>query len=98
MGKEDVIAKLRVDKSLLGEFSIKALYLFGSVVRGEENQESDIDILVEFDPEAHVGLFKFGRLQRRLSEIVGRTVDLTTPEALHPALRGRILEKAVHAA
>jgi predicted nucleotidyltransferase len=59
--------------------------------------QSDVDILVEFDPGANVGLFAFARLQRCLQDLLGRQVDLATPKALHKALKKRILEEAVHA-
>jgi len=98
MDVQDVVEKLRSHKEVMHEFSISLLSVFGSVVRGESEPESDVDILVEFLPDAHIGLFQFARLQRKLSEIIGRPVDLTTPDALHPAMRDRILREAVHAA
>jgi len=97
MTVQETIARLSSEKQLLQQFSVKALYLFGSIVRGQDHPGSDIDILVEFEPDARVGLFTFSRLQRRLSEILGRPVDLVTPDALHKALKDRILEEAVHA-
>ncbi len=97
MTVQETVARLSSEKQLLRQFSVKALYLFGSVVRGEDRPGSDIDVLVEFEPDARVGLFTFARLQRRLSEILGRPVDLVTPDALHKALKDRIQEEAVHA-
>ena len=97
MTAQETIARLSSEKHILQQFSVKALYLFGSVVRGEDRPGSDIDVLVEFEPDARVGLFTFARLKRRLSEILGRPVDLVTPDALHKALKDRILEEAVHA-
>jgi len=67
-------------------------------VRGDEKQTSDVDLLVEFEPDAHIGLFAFSRLQRMLSEMLGCEVDLATPEALHKSMKGRIMEEAVRAA
>ncbi|MBA3966751.1 MAG: nucleotidyltransferase domain-containing protein, partial [Nitrospirales bacterium] len=58
----------------------------------------DVDILVDFERDADVGLFTFARLQRKLSQILGRPVDLVTPDAPHPVLKDRILEEAVRAA
>lgn len=89
---------LKQHRTLLKEYNVKALYLFGSVVRGEERPGSDVDILVEFQPNAPVGLFGLSRLQRRLAEILGRPVDLTTPDALHKALKDRIIKESVRAA
>ena len=91
-------ALLQKNREMLIDHHVKALYLFGSVARGEEKPDSDVDILVEFQPEARIGLFSLVRLQRRLSEILGRPVDLTTPEALHEALKDRIMKEAVRAA
>ena len=98
MHKEQVIDLLKKNITNLREFHVKALYLFGSVVRGDQKQTSDIDILVEFENDAHVGLFGFSRLQRTLSELLGCKVDLVTPEALHKEMKGRIMEEAVRAA
>ena len=83
---------------MLKDYHVRALYLFGSVVRGEDRPGSDVDILVEFLPDARIGLFGLARLQRRLSEILSRPVDLTTPDALHKALKDRILKESVRAA
>jgi predicted nucleotidyltransferase len=89
---------LKENRTLLKDYNVKALYLFGSVVRGEDTPGSDVDILVEFHPDAHVGLFGLSRLQRRLAEILGRPVDLTTPDALHEALKDRIIKESIRAA
>ncbi len=91
-------ALLQENHEVLKDHHVKALYLFGSVVRGEDKPGSDVDILVEFQPKARVGLFGLARLQRQLSEILGRPVDLTTPDALHKALKDRIIKEAVRAA
>ena len=98
MKSSEYIALLQQNPAVLKEHYIKSLYLFGSVVRGEDKPGSDVDILVEFQPDARVGLFGLSRLQRRLSEILGRPVDLTTPDALHKALKDRIIKEAVRAA
>lgn len=89
---------LQKNRAILSDHSVKALYLFGSVVRGEDKPGSDVDVLVEFEPEAHIGLFGMVRLQRDLSEILGRPVDLVTPDALHETMKDRILKEAVRAA
>lgn len=98
MNKEQVITTLKKNSGLLLDFHVKALYLFGSVVRGDEKQTSDVDLLVEFEPDAQIGLFEFSRLQRMLSGLLGGEVDLATPDSLHKALKGKIMEEAVRAA
>ena len=94
--REVVLRILRERRSALKEMGVARLALFGSIARGEAAPESDIDLLVEFDRP--VGLFHFVRVKRFLEEQLGRQVDLVTPDALHPALRGRILAEALHAA
>ena len=72
---------------------IRRLALFGSVLRDDFTDESDIDILVEFEPEHMPGL-EFFTLQRELSEILGRQVDLNTPGFLSPYFRDEVLAEA----
>lgn len=95
MLKESPIAILNRHRAELSALGVKSLKLFGSVVRGEDRPESDIDILVEFSRP--VGLLAFVRLKQRLTELLGRPVDLVTPEALKPALRDGILHEAQNA-
>ena len=79
-------------------YSVKRIAVFGSVARDEANQGSDLDLLVEFEPGARIGLFEFVRLKRALSEIVGCEADLVTAEALRVEMRDQILREAVYAA
>ena len=97
MNPENVIEILRNNRHVLAHFHVRSMSVFGSVARGEAGPDSDIDILVEFEPDAHIGLFAFARLQRYLQEILGRDVDLATPQALHKEMKKDILEEAVHA-
>ena len=63
---------------------IKKAWIFGSFSRGEETEESDIDIMVSFLPNAKVGLFKFFDIKEELEVILGRQVDLVTESSLLP--------------
>ena len=98
MDAADVTRALLAHREVLQQFAVRELRLFGSTLRGEAGDTSDIDLLVDYDPAARVGLFAFVRLQRRLTELLGRRVDLATPDALHPALREGILREAVRVA
>ena len=75
-------------------YGVESLAVFGSVVRDTAGPESDVDVLVRFHGEPP-GLFGFIRLERRLSEIVGRPVDLVMETALKPRLREKILAEAI---
>lgn len=70
---------------LRNAYRVSRLGIFGSFARGEANELSDVDILVEFSDS--VDLFHFIRLQCHLSGILGRKVDLVTPEALKPEIK-----------
>jgi len=83
---------------LASEFAVSSLALFGSIARNESSPESDVDILVEFQPDAHAGLFDLVRLQHRLEAIFGTRVDLVMRDALKPQIREQILAEAVGAA
>jgi predicted nucleotidyltransferase len=61
---------------------IRKLSVFGSAIRGELGPQSNIDLLVEFEPDHIPGLFSVGRMEMGLSETLGRKVDLRTPEDL----------------
>ena len=98
MNPPDIRRALAAHRDLLQRFGVRELRLFGSAARWEAVEASDLDFLVEYDRTAPVGLFEFVRLQRALSELLGRPVDLATPEALHPALREQILQEAVRVA
>lgn len=72
---------------------IRRLALFGSVLRDDFGPESDVDVLVEFE-EGHVPGLRFFRLQRELSNLLGRQVDLHTPRSLSPYFRDQVLTEA----
>jgi len=68
--------------------------LFGSAATGELRPDSDLDLLVEFEPGRPVGL-RFITIQDELSDLFGREGDLNTPDFLSPRFRGRALDEAV---
>ncbi len=74
---------------------IRRLAVFGSVLRADFSPDSDIDILVEFEPGHIPGLFGMARLERELSALLGgRKVDLRTPEDLSRYFRQQVMEEA----
>jgi predicted nucleotidyltransferase len=72
---------------------IRRLALFGSVLRGDLGPDSDIDVLVEFDPD-HIPGLAFFAMQRELSQILGHEVDLNTPQFLSPYFRQQVQDEA----
>ena len=87
-------AKIEVPKARIAEYCqrhhIRKLSLFGSVLRNDFRANSDVDVLVEFEPGFVPGL-KFFALESELSEILGRKVDLNTPGFLSKYVRDRAL-------
>ena len=73
---------------------MKSIGVFGSYIRGEEKEKSDLDILVEF--EEPVSLLKFIELENYLSDSIGVKVDLVMKSALKPRIGKRILEEVVN--
>jgi hypothetical protein len=91
-------AQTGADRARLAAFCrqhhIRRLALFGSVLRPDFGPESDVDVLVEFEPGHVPGLLGMARLERELSAIYGRKVDLRTPEDLSRYFRQRVMEEA----
>jgi uncharacterized protein len=79
---------------LCSQYGVKQLSLFGSALTDSFGPASDIDLLVEFDPKATVGLLKLLRLERELSELTGRKVDLVPKNGLRPKIRDTVLSSA----
>ena len=95
MDSRTVIQLLAQHRGDLARFGVKDLALFGSTARGTAAENSDIDMLVEFDRP--IGLFEFLKLKAFLEELFARPVDLVTADALKPQLRERILRESVRA-
>ena len=80
---------------LKSDFSVDTLELFGSYVRGEQTEKSDLDILVTFREPNDVDLFKFIELRLLLKDELGVDVDLIEKDTIKPRIRDRILEEAI---
>ena len=88
----DVQRILRVHKEELRErYGVKRIGIFGSYSRGEQKEDSDVDILVEF--EKPIGLIDFIRLQEYLESLLGVKVDLVTKGALKKRIKERVLQE-----
>ena len=74
---------------------IRRLSLFGSVLRADFTSESDVDMLVEFEPGSGITYLDMVDIHDALTELIGRPVDLLTPAALSPYFRQQVLDAAV---
>jgi len=82
-------------ESFCRHYQVRRLALFGSVIRGDFRPDSDVDVLVSFDPAARVSFMTLGKMKRELSLIFRRSVDLVPQEGLKPTIRNEILDSAV---
>ena len=94
-----MVAQVEVYKEQIASFCrerhIRRLAIFGSALRPDFQPDSDIDVLVEFEPDHIPGLFGIARMERELSALLGgRKVDLRTPEDLSRYFRQGVLEEA----
>ena len=71
--------------------------VFGSVARGEARADSDIDVMVELDPDRPLGIFDYARLKLYINELLNGASDVVNRRTLKPLLRDSILRDAVHA-
>ncbi len=89
---------LEIPKNKIAEFCrkhhIRKLAVFGSALRGDFRPDSDVDVLVEFEPQYPVGLLRLSSLEYELSELLGRKVDLNTPGFLSRYFRDQVLQEA----
>lgn len=93
--RDKILETLRENLPFLrSDFKVAQIGLFGSVVRGQESEASDIDLLVEFSEP--IGLFRFVELEEFLSRLLGAKVDLVAKSALKPVIKADILRESVY--
>lgn len=91
-------ARISLDHEALADFCrrnrIRWLALFGSALRDDFDDESDVDFLFDLVPGQRMGLFKLAGIERELSELIGCKADLRFPDELSPYFRQRVLAEA----
>ena len=96
MRRRTVISRIRKHRAQLEKLGVESLSLFGSVARGEERSDSDVDILVEFKSRATLDRYMDTKFY--LEDLLGRKVDLVTPKAIKPRMKPYIMQDLVHVA
>lgn len=92
---DEIRQSLSTQKSILQKkYKINRLGIFGSYVRGEQKQESDLDVLIDY--EEVPSLITLIEIENHLSELLGVKVDLVTRKGIKPQLRSYILEEVVY--
>lgn len=95
MTRDQAIAEITVSAAALRARGVKAAYLFGSTARGEARPDSDLDVFIDVAADAKFSLLDLAGVHRVLNESIGRKVDVTTRESLHPKLRSEIERDAL---
>jgi len=89
---------LKIPRDVIAVFCeqnhIRKLALFGSALREDFRPDSDVDLLVEFEPNARVGLIRLAGMELDLGELLGRKVDLRTPKDLSRHFRDEVVQQA----
>jgi uncharacterized protein len=92
------IGPVQVDEERLAglcrQYHVQELSLFGSMARGDNRPDSDIDILVLFQPDARIGLIAYADLMFALASLMGRKVDLVDKLGLKPLIREEVLQQS----
>lgn len=85
---------LKIDQSKLEEmcrkYQVEFLGVFGSVARGQQRPESDVDLLIRFSPDAKVGFFKLYDIEQDFSQLFNRPIDLVPEGGLSPYIKNRV--------
>ncbi len=94
-----MITALTIDRERIAQFCrdhhMRKLSLFGSVLRTDFRPDSDVDVLVEFDPEHVPGFIRLHAIEEELSQLLGNSkLDLVTPKFLNHRIRSRVLAEA----
>ena len=92
--KSEIRAELAAMAETLRREGVTALSLFGSLVRGEAQADSDIDVLIEVDPEADFGLLDLSGVQHLIEDRLNRKVDVLMKDEIRPEFEQRILREA----
>ena len=96
MTRRTVISRIRRHRAQLTKLGVKSVSIFGSVARGEDRADSDVDILVEFNGRATFDRYMDTKFY--LEELLGRKVDLVTPKAIKPRMKPYIMQDLIHVA
>lgn len=100
MGKklEEVKKTIQSNEAELRKLGVKEIYIFGSVVRGEEHESSDIDVFIVINEDRQIGFLGLAEIEIFLSKKLNSKIDLGTKKSLHPLLKEQILKEAIRVA
>ncbi len=97
MTKDDVLTALRARESDLRAKGVARAALFGSIARGEHGPDSDIDIMIDLDPDRHVGVYGLVDIMNTIGDLFTIKVDVSERQSLRPFVRPSAERDAIYA-
>jgi len=97
MDRQEIIARLRENEAALRKRGVRHAALFGSCARGEERPDSDVDIMVEIDPAARIGVYEYVAIKDYIAGRFDTRVDVVRRDRLKPYVRPAAAEDAIYA-
>jgi len=97
MNRREALAVLRRSEAALRARGVCHAALFGSVARGDDRPDSDIDVMIEVDPEAHIGVYEYVALKEFIASLFDRPIDVVSRDALKPYVSPAATTDAIYA-
>ena len=97
MNRQDIIAKLKENEAALRAQGVAHVALFGSRARGDNRPDSDIDLMIEVDPDAAIGVWEYAGLKEYIAAFFDGPVDVVSREGLKTYVRPAATADAIHA-
>jgi predicted nucleotidyltransferase len=92
---DDLRRLLEPERDALRAQGVTALYVFGSVARGEATSNSDVDVMIDVDPQSHFNLIDLSGVHIKLAERLGGNVDVVMRDSIHRRIKDRVLKEAL---
>ena len=97
MDSQEIIARLRKNESGLRDRGVRHAALFGSSARGDQRPDSDVDIMIEIDPAARIGIYEYVAIKDYIAGLFDTRVDVVRRDRLKPYVRPVAAREAIYA-
>ena len=97
MDSQEIIARLRKNESALRDRGVRHAALFGSSARGDQRPDSDVDIMIEVDPAARIGIYEYVAIKDYIAGLFDIRVDVVRRDRLKPDVRPVVARDAIYA-